>query len=116
PEWFQNKGYTKDRILNIADKAINGQKLTPTQKGILDELLAASQKEYDTIGKTEIDPAMLQKGDKVIIDGEEYEHKGFDKKTGEAVLKDGITIKIDPFETGPLKVDEVIPKGTAYGK
>ena len=115
PEWFQNKGYTKDRILNIADKAINGQKLTPTQKGILDELLTASQEEYDTIGKTEIDPALLQKGDKVIINGEEYEHKGFDKKTGEAVLKDGITIKIDPFETGPIKVDEVIPKGTDSG-
>ncbi|MEW6187860.1 MAG: hypothetical protein AB1585_19195, partial [Thermodesulfobacteriota bacterium] len=42
----------------------------------------------------------INPGDRVLIQGEEYQHTGFDR-AGKAVLKDGETIKADPFEMVP---------------
>lgn len=50
----------------------------------------------------------LDEGDKVIIDGEEFKHTGYDAE-GNAIIKDGETFVADPFEV--LVVDKVIPKG-----
>lgn len=41
PEYFQNKGYTKNQVLNIIDKYTNGKPLTENQKAIFEDLVSS---------------------------------------------------------------------------
>lgn len=50
----------------------------------------------------------LKEGDKVVIDGEEFKHTGYDTE-GNAIIKDGETIVADPFEV--LAVDKIKKAG-----
>ena len=47
--------------------------------------------------KAEIDIAKLKEGDKVFIDGEEYQHKGFDENNN-IILRDGLDYTLDAFD------------------
>lgn len=46
PEWFQNKGYTQKEVLGIIDKAIKGGELTERQRGIIEDLVLSSEREF----------------------------------------------------------------------
>lgn len=43
PEYFQNKGYTKARVLRIVDRVQAGQPITEKQRAVLDDLVAGFQ-------------------------------------------------------------------------
>lgn len=62
---------------------------------------------YDEM-KQKVAVGDLKEGDKVVIDGEEFKHTGYDKE-GNAIIKDGETIVADPFEV--LRVDKIKKAG-----
>ncbi|MBZ0158384.1 MAG: strawberry notch C-terminal domain-containing protein [Alphaproteobacteria bacterium] len=112
---FKGKALTYANLGDILEAAKSGRLLSTTQRNFVKDLLAASQSDYEKAGKFAIDPTELRKGDRIIVDGEEFEHKGIDERTGEAILKDGEIIRVDPFESGPIKVDALIPVGEREG-
>ncbi len=70
-----------------------------------DAILDWQKKGFEYFGPDNRFPAgNLRPGDTAIINGEEYTHSGVNKD-GEIVLKDGETIKADPFEV--LSVEAV---------
>lgn len=60
------------------------------------ESMATEKKDFTPVNK-EMSVGHLNEGDKIIVDNEEFEHTGYDKD-GNAVLEDGVTKKLDPFE------------------
>ena len=46
PEWFKDKGYTKNNALAIIDKKLKGGKLTVKQQAIFDDLYKGGKEEY----------------------------------------------------------------------
>lgn len=47
PDYFRDKGYTKQETLNIVDKYLAGKSLTDKQSAILDDLIKGKQQEID---------------------------------------------------------------------
>ena len=113
-------GWSRKEFDTILNKAETGQKMTDAQKDRYQQLLDIAEKVSSTdreivIGEdaNEIErrgfvPVMdkipigdIKEGDKVLVtkDGKEdvLTHQGFDEE-GNAILKDGTTIKADPFE------------------
>ncbi|KKM13839.1 hypothetical protein LCGC14_1712160, partial [marine sediment metagenome] len=131
PEWFRGRGWSKSHFNTVVKKVESGRPLTDKQESVFDDLINIA-KDVDTThpdlvaaadiveleakgfkpraGKMavgDIDP-----GDKIIVKGEEFEHKGFDAE-GNAILEDGVPIKADPFEqldVTAIKEAELAPK------
>jgi len=123
PDWFKKKGWSKKDFINIIDKAEAGKELTPKQSTKLNEWLKISEdlkKTHPTLvtgadalslEKKGFEPVYnnvlagdLQKGDKLNIKGEIFEHKGLDE-IGNIILKDGETVKLDFFDS--IKIDGI---------
>jgi len=114
-------GWSKKEFARILYLAENGKKMTPRQWARFDELIETAKKEiaenpeltipqdineYQKLGFEIIDKKLpvgeLEKGDQVLVRNslggiDVLTHEGWDDKS-EAVLKDGITIKADPFD------------------
>ncbi len=115
PEYFRNKGYRKEEVLNIIDKAIKGEKLTEKQNNILSDIVEGKTGELEsarhiieTESATKLRPnAIIQDigfetGDKFKIYGESYVVKSFDEE-GNIILGIGETeIKLDTLDKLPL--------------
>jgi len=115
PEYFRGKGYRKEEVLNIIDKAIQGEKLTKKQNNILSDVVEGKTKEFEsarhvieTESATKARPSEiiqdigLETGDKFKIYGESYIVKGFDEESN-IILGIGETeIKLDTLDKLPL--------------
>ena len=134
PEYFRNKGYRKEEVLNIIDKAAKGEKLTEKQNKILSDIVEGKVKEFESarhIIETEnaskarpsaiIQDIGLEAGDKFKIYGESYTVKSFDEE-GNIVLGMGDTeIKLDTLDKLPLPdegsiVKKITPELAAVNK
>lgn len=120
PEYFKNQGLSKDSVLNIIDKKIEGKKLTDSQENVLNILteLRTREKsdsqyrlEQNAIENAEDVPVGeldLNKGDKVkfIQDGKIHDSVVESiSDGGDIKLVDGIEKTVDVFDQ--LKVVDV---------
>jgi len=112
-----NKATVNATLRNVRD----GKKLSPRFAEVWDYLQVAAEKvskiDPEVVGGTEYDKltkegfefeqpkaipvGSINKGDEVVIDKngipDKLVHKGFDGK-GNAILEDGVTMRVDPFE------------------
>jgi hypothetical protein len=116
-----DRAFSVKEVVSLIEKAEKDEFVTQLQWRRWNRLLNAAESEAlkvidPTIAEMEIletkkgfkanvekIPAVdLDKGDKAIIKTsrglEEFESRGIDPKTGEVILKDGETFKLDPFE------------------
>ena len=70
----------------------------------MDDLAFMEKEGYEPVGGEEVVVGNLNKGDKVLIRGEEFEHKGEDKD-GDVILEDGVPIKADLFDK--IRIDGI---------
>jgi hypothetical protein len=77
-----------NRIIKKGDKTLG------------DEVNEMQKKGFSPI-KKEMPVGDIEQGDRILIKGEEFTHTGFDK-SGNAIIKDGETFKLDPFEQLPV--------------
>lgn len=116
PKWLQDaiegSGFKYADVQGLLARYQKGESLTDRQRGFVESLIEASRSDYEKYGRQEIDLDKLQEGDKFVVDGEVFKHKGYDEH-GNAIIKDGITYKVPPFESKPVKVDEFIPSDAA---
>jgi hypothetical protein len=84
----------------------------------IDDLAFTEKEGYEPMGGEEIVVGDLNKGDKVLIRGEEFEHKG-ENKDGDVILEDGAPITADQFDK--IRIDgikkakgetEILPDGS----
>ncbi len=119
PKWLQDAtaeaGYKYDDALKIIEKAKTGKPLTEKQQMFFDRLVEVSRRDYERYGRLEIYLDDMQEGDKFIVDGETFTHKGYDDE-GNAIIKDGITYKVPAFDRDQkVMVDDYIETQEAAG-
>jgi hypothetical protein len=129
----------KKNIEKVVAKAIAGkeEELTPRQAELWEKIKSAAKEEYNTnpellsgqaadklsaegfeLGATEdISVGSLNPGDEVVITDssgvpDKLTHKGFDTD-GNAILKDGVTMTVDPFEQISIIGKKIGPEGDA---
>ncbi len=120
---IKSKGaYTLDELALMAKD--EGYISEATPQSLLDAMLQrkksitqAEELPEPSMPKAEIDIAALKEGDKVFIDGEEYQHKGVDEN-GNVILKDGLDYSLDAFDRFKVDATEegkpIIETGTKY--
>lgn len=138
PEYFRSKGYRKEEVLNIIDKAVKGEKLTEKQNRILSDTVEGKTSEFESarhIIETEnaqkvrpsavIQDIGLETGDRFKIYGESYTVKGFNEE-GKIILGTGLqegetVITLDTLDKLPLPdegslVKKITPELAAVNK
>lgn len=140
PDWygefqkdFQAKtgqGVGKEEIVNVLGKVAAGKTFTGKQDTIrrfLEPTISSLerndyyQRHRESLEKVASEPAqksfnmsageLSPKGTKAVIKGEVFTSKGYDKE-GNVILKDGTTIKVDPFEQLDVEKIVKVPGGT----
>lgn len=107
PEWFKNKGYTKEGTLKTIDQALSGKPLTPKQQLLIEDINQGIREEYakgfkESRKTGEVAAWDLKEGDKLKRAGEVYTVK----KVDDAGLLPEVTIKNS--DTITLKGDETL--------
>lgn len=132
----------KKNIEKIVARAIAGEEgsFTPRQADLWEKIKSAAKEEYNTnpellsgqeadklsaegfeLGATEdISVGNLNPGDEVVIADsagipDKLVHKGFDDD-GNAILKDGVTMRVDPFEQISIIGKKIGPEGDAVSQ
>lgn len=102
PSWMQNKGWTKQEVLNAIDKGLSGEKLGIRQQEIFDTVKVEAKKQYAETVKLaqkkairDIPTGELEIGDRVRVHGETL--KVTDKTPEKIVIKDGQEFELDPY-------------------
>lgn len=120
PEYFKNKGWAKEQVLNALNKTLREEKITPKQQGIISELISAKRderlKQVKSLREARIEERgepinlitgdlSLKPGDRLLINNEWLTVKSVGK--GEIKLGDGQTITVDDtFEFLPIQGGE----------
>lgn len=87
--------YTSDKFDQFAKRSMKAG-----DKAISDEVTARQKQGYIPV-KEKMPVGDIEQGDKILIQGEEFTHTGFDKN-GNAIIKDGQTYELDPFDQLPV--------------
>jgi len=124
PQWFRDGKWTRAEFESIIRKMESGHVPAKNETRFWDRAYDLEQaaralmendpglaqaKDAEELAEKGFDPAFkempageLQPGDKITMGMEEYEHKGYDDD-GNAILKDGETRHVDPFEMLPVE-------------
>lgn len=104
PEYFKGKGLTKEKVLGIIDKALDGFPLTKKQKTVIDDLNTdyrssiAREQVKERAKPKKVSAIDLDVGDTYKIYGEQYKVKEV-HDNGNVTVKDGVEKTLTPDDT-----------------
>jgi hypothetical protein len=112
PDYFQNKGYTKNQALRAIDNILNGEGVTANQRIMVEDMHQAKRQQdtnailSDRAKPAEVSAMNLNKGDTLKRNGEQF--KVLDVSPDGVTLKDGVVMELNHeqainYDRGTLK-------------